>query len=154
VTQPHSSRARPLTQDLLLSSARRTPRFFYFPNGKSAPNRLSSHDPLSSLIGGSELAISQVHCLSLGSPIPETRWLVNTDFIFPCRDLCFVRIFLIGISLLTISSTMVCRLPIPDATKLRCTRELSLQLLVTSIGNSEFAGSRILMSMDSGLTFS
>jgi hypothetical protein len=45
--------------------------------------------PLSLLIGGSELAASQVHCRSLGSRIPETRWPVNADFIFPCQDFSY-----------------------------------------------------------------
>jgi hypothetical protein len=49
---------------------------------------------------------------------------------------------------------MICRLPIADATKLRCTRKLSFPPPITSIGISKFVGSRILMSMDSGLSFS
>jgi hypothetical protein len=49
---------------------------------------------------------------------------------------------------------MIFRLPIVNATKLRCMRKLSFPPPVTSIRILEFAGSRILMSMDSGLAFS
>jgi hypothetical protein len=92
VTQPHP-RARPLSQDLLLLGPKKS-KVLLFPYREIfTPQILFSAIPLSLLIGGSKLAASQVHCRSLGSRIPKTRWPVNAEFIFPYRDFCFVKIF-------------------------------------------------------------
>jgi hypothetical protein len=124
-------------------SARRTPRFFYFPIGKSAPTEFSSRDPpFFTYRGIGTRDFASVKGRSLGSRIPETRWPVNADLLFPLSGLSYRDFATRDIKQLD--------LPTPDA---RCaetpmhTCELTFQLPVTSIGISDFAGSRILMSM-------
>jgi hypothetical protein len=99
LTQPHPQ-ARPLTQDLLLLTARRTQIVLLFPYREICTHRSLHTIPLSLLIGKSELATSQFKGRSLGSRIPETRWPVNAD-LFPL----LFGTSLIVISPLAISST-------------------------------------------------
>jgi hypothetical protein len=123
-------------------------KFFYFPIGKSAPTESLARSPSLYLSGNrnSRLRESKVEHWALESPRPDGQSTLT--FLFPLSELSY-RDF----ATRDIKHSSY-RLPMPDTPKLRCTRvELTFQLPVTSIGISDFAGSRILMSMFRDFTF-
>jgi hypothetical protein len=124
--------------------ARGNPRLFYFPIEKYTPTyslllcdppsltyrRIKNHSFASSLL-----------IIGLSNP-QDSLALVNAEFLSPYQDFCSITI-----SQLAMSNTSPYQLPTHDMPKLQHTRELSLRVPVTSIGISDFAGSRIQISM-------
>jgi hypothetical protein len=90
-------------------------------------------------------AMSKVKHWALKSPRPDDQSTLTLS--------SSVGTFLIMISLLAISNHSIYRLPNPNAPKLRCAHGLTFQRSHRLVEISNFVGSRILISMDSGLSF-
>jgi hypothetical protein len=108
LTQVHP-RERPLTGPST-SFSQRTLRFLYFPVRKSSPTDSPRDPPLSTYqrIGTHSFASSLTITRLLNPSRPDGHSTLTLSSW--CQDFCFA-----GISLLVISSTMIFRLPIPDA---------------------------------------
>jgi hypothetical protein len=129
-------------------SARRMPRFLYFPIGKSAPTVLFFGPPFFACrgIGTHDFASLMVDHWALESPRLDGQSTLT--FLYPVGTSALSRF--------RYSRDRNFGLLTPDT---RCaetptrTCEWTLPPPITSIGISGFTGSRILMSMILGLTF-
>jgi hypothetical protein len=140
--------ARPLPQDLLSTSRPEELKGSSIPYREfSLPTTTLQRSPL--MIGKSEFAISRilwsrVLCLT----IPRNPMRVNIDFL-PCYRSSPIRK-----SLLAMSTNLISKLRTPMCRSSDAHVWVDFSTFYPSIGISEFAGSRILMLKDSGLTFS